>query len=119
MTGEGKVLQAVFFATETGREPVREWLKEGLGREECRTIGTDLKTVEFGWPLGMPLVRKLGPDLWEVRSNLPRGTARVLFTVIGSEMVLLHGFLKKSQRTPLEELETARARMALLRYRGD
>lgn len=70
-----------------------------------------MKTVQYGWPLGMPLVRKLGADLWEVRSHLEHGTARVFFTVLGAQMVLLHGFVKKSQATPKAELDLARKRM--------
>jgi len=79
-----------------------------------REIGEDIKTVQFGWPLGMPLVRKLGQNLWEVRSRLPERIARVIFTTGRSRMVLLHGFIKKSQKTPRVDLELARTRMRLL-----
>jgi phage-related protein len=71
--------------------------------------------VQFGWPLGMPLVRKLEPRLWEIRSNLPSGIARIIFTVKGNAMVLLHGFIKKSQKTPLDDLQLARTRLRLIR----
>lgn len=108
------VLVVVFYRTEAGNEPVREWLK-GLKREDRKAIGEDIKTAQFGWPLGMPLVRKLGPGLWEVRSDISRGIARVIFTVEGNTMVLLHGFVKKSRKTPPEELNTARRRLADLR----
>lgn len=87
-------LKVVFFQTRRGNEPVREWLKS-LRAEEKRILGEDIKTAQFGWPLGMPLVRKLEPGLWEVRSNLPSGIARVLFTVEDNTMILLHGFVKK------------------------
>jgi phage-related protein len=70
--------------------------------------------VQFGWPIGMPLVRKLAPGLWEVRVRLRTGAARVLFTVVAAEAVLLHGFIKKSQRTPRAELELALGRLAQL-----
>jgi phage-related protein len=83
--------------------------------EEKRILGEDIKTAQFGWPLGMPLIRKLEPGLWEVRSNLPAGIARVFFTVEGDTMVLLHGFIKKSQRTPLDDLQLARERLKQLR----
>ena len=73
-----------------------------------------MKTVQFGWPLGMPLVRKMGPDLWEVRSTIVSGIVRVLFTIRGSEMVLLHGFVKKSDKTPQTELDTANNRKKLV-----
>ena len=84
--------------TEAGNEPVREWLC-GLVREDRKTLGEDIKTAQFGWPLGMPLIRKLATGLWEVRSHISTGIARVMFTVDGQTMVLLHGFQKKSQRT--------------------
>nr|WP_279615203.1 type II toxin-antitoxin system RelE/ParE family toxin [Desulfonatronum thioautotrophicum] len=62
-----------------------------------------MKLVQFRWPLGLPLVRKLEADLWEVRSKVGhRNVARVFFTVKGSQMALLHGFIKKSQKTPLK-----------------
>jgi phage-related protein len=109
-------LKVVFFRTERGNEPVREWLKS-LPLEEKRIIGEDIKTVQFGWPLGMPVVRKMEPGLWEVRSRLPGRIARVLFTVKGNVMVLLHGFIKKSDKTPLEDLSLAHQRLA--QFRGE
>lgn len=90
---------------------MREWLKS-LSRDDKKILGEDIKTAQFGWPLGMPLIRKLERGLWEVRSNTTQGIARVLFTVEGNTMVLLHGFVKKSQKTPLTELNTARRRLA-------
>ena len=80
-------------------------------------VGFDIKTAQYGWPLGMPLIRKLEPGLWEVRSHIGDGIARVLFTVTGDTMVLLHGFVKKSQKTPVTDLKTARQRMADLQER--
>jgi phage-related protein len=105
------ILAVVFYRTDAGNEPVREWLKS-LSREDKRTIGEDIKTVQFSRPLGMPLIRELERGLWEVRSNISHGTARVLFTVYGSTMVLIHGFVKKSQKTPLTDLNTSRRRLA-------
>ncbi len=100
----------VFFCKETRRESVREWLKK-LEKTHRKVIGEDIKLVQFRWPLGMPLVRKIESGLWEVRSQLSGGSiARVFFTTDGSEMTLLHGFIKKSQKTPLEELKIARRR---------
>ena len=113
MNGTEPILSVAFFTTSSGNEPVREWLKS-LPREERRTIGEDIKTVQFGWPLGMPLVRKLDKALWEVRSRLPNRIARVIFTSGESRMVLLHGFIKKSQKTPPEDLELAKTRLRLL-----
>jgi phage-related protein len=112
MNGE-PILQVVFFRSESGREPVREWLKE-LDANDRKTIGEDIKLVQFRWPLGMPLVDKLDADLWEVRSRLKGGRiARVCFTVRAGEMALLHGFIKKTQKTPLQDLELARRRRDL------
>jgi phage-related protein len=113
MNGRELILSVVFFKSETGREPVRDWLKS-LSREERRIIGEDIKTVQFGWPLGMPLVRKLDKNLWEVRSTLAQQIARVIFTTGEGEMVLLHGFIKKSQRTPQADLELAKKRLRML-----
>ncbi|MGY2684002.1 type II toxin-antitoxin system RelE/ParE family toxin [Pseudomonas tolaasii] len=103
------VLSVVFYRTQAGNEPEREWLME-LPREARRLIGTDIKSVQFGWPLGMPLVRKLEPRLWEIRTELGVNIARVVFTLVNSDMVLLHGLIKKSQKTPLVDLNTARHR---------
>lgn len=107
------ILSVAFFRTTTGREPVREWLK-ALPRQERRIIGEDIKAVQFGWPLGMPLVRKIDKDLWEVRSRLRDRIARVIFTAGAGRMVLLHGFIKTSQKTPKEDLALAKARLSLL-----
>lgn len=108
------VLDVRFFSTNAGNEPVRDWLRE-VGAADRKTIGEDIKTVQIGWPLGMPLVRKMGKDMWEVRIHLHRRIARVLFTVIGDEMVLLHIFVKKSQETPQEDLDIAKDRLRQIR----
>ena len=109
------VLDVRFYATGTGMEPVREWLRS-LAHDTRKIIGEDIKTVQLGWPLGMPLVRNLEPGLWEVRINLPRGIARIFFTVAGNVMVLLHGLIKKTQQTPRQDLELARKRMKEVRH---
>ena len=106
-------LQVVFYRTDSGKEPVRDWLKE-LKKEDRRVIGEDIKTVQFGWPLGMPLVRKLEKGLWEVRIQLESRIARILFTAHNGIMVLLHGFIKKSQKTPANDLKVAKRRMATI-----
>ncbi len=108
------VLTVVFYRAESGNEPVREWFKE-LSREDKRKIGEDLKTAQLGWPLGMPLIRKIQKDLWEVRTALDSGIARVFFTVDGEYMILLHGFIKKSQKIPQHELKTALVRLGQYR----
>lgn len=70
-----------------------------------------MKTIEYGWPIGMPLVRKMDTNLWEVRCHISGGQiARVLFTVYEDIMVLLHGFIKKSQKTPNKDLTLAKQR---------
>jgi phage-related protein len=110
-SGKGsKRVPAIFFRTEAGREPVRDWLKSLPLREDRKRVGEDIKTVEFGWPMGMPVCRALGRGLYEVRSNLVGNrVARVLFYVDRkNRMVLLHGFIKKTQKTPDEDLELAR-----------
>jgi len=109
-------LEVRFFQTETGNEPVREWLR-GLSATDKKTIGEDVKTVQFGWPLGMPLVAHLEGDVWEVRIRLDTRIARILFSLEGSIMVLLHGFIKKQQKTPKPELDLAKERLKQLRRR--
>lgn len=109
----GLKLKVTFYRTDSGGEPVREWLKS-MSLEERKIIGEDIKTVQFGWPLGMPLVRSLGSGLWEVRSNLSNRIARVIFTTKEGHMILLHGFIKKSQKTPKDDLELAQSRAAKL-----
>lgn len=102
-----KRLPARFYRSDSGREPVREWLKS-LEPDDRRVIGEDIKDVEFSWPIGMPLVRSLAQGIWEVRSSLPGGRiARVLFCIESDCMVLLHGFMKKTQKTPQRELDLA------------
>lgn len=109
-----KRIPAFFFSTGQGNEPVREWLKDCLTPSERRLIGGDIKTVEYGWPIGMPVCDCLGKGLHEVRTSLPGNKiARVLFYVDARQrMVLLHGFIKKSQKTRESDKKIARARMA-------
>lgn len=102
-----KRVPARFYRTDMGREPVREWLRS-LEPEDRRVIGEDIKDVEFSWPIGLPLVRALGRDLWEVRSNLPSGRiARTIFCIEKEQLILLHGFIKKTQKTPQHEIDLA------------
>lgn len=106
-----KVLPARFFQQESGNEPVREWLLH-LTAEERRLIGNDIMAAEFGWPVGMPLCRPMGGGLFEVRTNLPdKKIARVLFCAHKGKMVLLHGIIKKTQKTPKADLDLAKKRM--------
>ena len=107
-------LTARFFRTDAGGEPLRDWLKD-LPVVERKAIGEDIKTVQFGWPLGMPLVDHLEGGIWEVRTRLSTRIARVLFALDGDTMVLLHGFIKKEQKTPKPELDLAKDRLKQLK----
>ncbi len=102
-------LSVVFYKTDAGNEPVRDWLKS-LPSEERHSIGEDLLTVQYGWPVGKPLVDYLGDGVWELRSRLNNRIARTLFIVAKSEIIALHGFIKKTQKTPNQELDLARRR---------
>jgi phage-related protein len=101
-----KRLDAVFFRSKVGNEPVREWLKS-LAKEQRKAIGEDIAYVQFKWPIGKPRVDHLRGAVWEVRSSLDNRIARTLFAVAGGQIVLLHGFIKKTQRTPDSDIELA------------
>lgn len=101
----------VFFQTDAGNEPVRNWLRE-LPKEERKSIGEDILTAQFAWPVGKPLVDSFGGGLWEIRSNLKGKTARTLFIIHDGEIVLLHGFIKKDRKTPKPDLDLAKKRMS-------
>ena len=105
-----KRVRAHFWSSTNGTEPVRDWL-QSLTREDRKQIGTDIATVEFGWPVGMPTCGSLGAGLWEVRSVLAHNRiARVLFCFVGGRMILLHGFIKKTRKTPKSDVDIARSR---------
>jgi phage-related protein len=114
MSAIERKLGAAFFKTDQGNEPVREWLLE-LSKAERKVIGDDVLKVQYCWPIGKPLVGNLGDGLWEVRSRIGDRVARVIFFVEGSTMVLLHGFVKKTQKTPKHELDIATKRLNQLR----
>jgi phage-related protein len=107
---QGKRVPAIFFRTDAGGEPVRVWLRGLPSPKDRKRIGEDIKTVEFGWPIGMPVCKPLGDGIHEVRTSLAQNRiARVLFYIDKKgRMVLLHGFIKKTQRTPGEDLDLAR-----------
>jgi len=110
MIDRSKKITARFYALSSGRRPVREWIL-GLPRDDRRIIGQDIQQVEFGWPIGMPYCRPLRHGLWEVRSDLTGNRiARVIFCIKDGEMILLHGFEKKTQKTPPQDIELARMR---------
>jgi phage-related protein len=110
-----KRIGVIFFRTSAGGEPVREWLRSLSPIEDRKQIGVDIKAVEFGWPVGMPVCRSLGDGLYEVRSSLTQNRiARVMFYIDArGRMVLLHGFIKKTQKTPPADLKVARKNKAL------
>jgi len=103
------VLSIKFYSTEEGNEPVRDWLKS-LSKEKRKTIGGDIRAVQETWPVGMPLVRKMDRNLWEVRTSTDDGIARTFFTVRDGRMYLVHGIVKKSAKTPLDALDLAKKR---------
>ncbi len=106
-----KKIAARFYVSASGKLPVRDWIL-GLGPDDRREIGKDIQKVEFGWPIGMPYCRPLGRGLWEVRCDISSGRiARVLFCIMDGDMVLVHGFVKKTQKTPPQEIELALRRM--------
>lgn len=111
---EPKLSVKFFQQTASDSEPVREWLKS-LPLEDRKAIGEDIKAAQYGWPLGLPLIDHLDGDIWEVRTKLTNRIARVLFVVEGSTMILLHGFIKKDQKTPKQELNLAKERLKKLR----
>jgi phage-related protein len=107
MIDRTKKLPARFYVSSTGRNPVREWILE-LPPEDRRTVGKDIQKVEFGWPIGRPHCAPLGDGLWEVRSDLDSNRiARVIFCLEGRQMILLHGFIKKTQKAPKQDIELA------------
>jgi len=104
-------MPVIFYRTAGGNEVVLAWLRS-LPAEDRRVIGTDLATVQFGWPIGMPLCRSIGGGLWEVRSSLPsKRIARLMFFVAEGRIGVVHGFIKKTQKTPAGELDIALKRM--------
>jgi phage-related protein len=107
---DDKKLEVAFYRSEVGAEPVLQWLR-ALPTEDRQALGRDLRLIEMGWPIGMPLCRPLGEGLWEVRSKLSQNRiARIIFCASQGHMVLLHAFIKKTQKTPQSELNLARAR---------
>ena len=102
-------LNAVFYKSQSGAEPVRDWLKR-LAKDERKAIGEDIAYVQFKWPIGKPRVDHLHGAVWEVRTSLVNRIARTLFAVESGVMVLLHGFIKKTRATPQVEIDLAEKR---------
>lgn len=102
-----KALPVRFYATALGSEPVRSFLMD-LSPEDRRTVGVQVSRIEYGWPIGMPVCRLLRDGIYEVRVNISSGRiVRVLFTPFGGEAILLHAFIKKTQKTPTQDLDVA------------
>ena len=105
-----KSYEAIFFETENGKQPARDFII-GLSREDQKTIGADIRIVQDNYPVGYPLVTKLRPGLWEIRSEIKDGISRVFFTFINEEIILLHAIAKKTQKTPPKEIDVATERI--------
>jgi phage-related protein len=111
MIDRTKKLPARFYVNPAGRKPVREWILD-LSEADRHTVGKDIQKVEFGWPLGRPYCAPLGAGLWEVRSTLDsHRIARVIFCMGEGTMILLHAFIKKTQKTPKADIDLALRRM--------
>ena len=109
-----KDFEVVFFETASGKQPVREFIW-GLTKEDKKEVGADIRTVQAGFPMGLPLVKKIDSGVWEIRSTIRDGICRVFFTVTGEKIVLLHAYLKKTQKIPPKELDIVKERLKELR----
>ena len=110
LSEDAKRLIVHFYRSSAGADPVADWLKS-LSSEDRQRLGRDLRLIELGWPMGMPLCRPMGGGLWELRCGLSsKRSARILFCAAQGCMILLHGFIKKTQKTPQSNLELARSR---------
>lgn len=105
-----ELLQVVFFETKNKKQPVRDFILS-LKQNDRKIIGVDIFVVQKTFPLGLPLVRKMGNNLWEIRSTISQGIVRIFFTIENNFLILLHGFVKKTQKTPEQELAVALARL--------
>ena len=115
VTGATQKIPLVFYRIGSGKEPVREWLK-GLETPDRLAVGQDLMRAQWRWPVGMPLCRAMGQGLWEIRTALPSNRiARVLMCLEEGVLVALHAFIKKTQKTPDEDLALARKRQKELK----
>ncbi|MDD5301230.1 MAG: type II toxin-antitoxin system RelE/ParE family toxin [Gallionella sp.] len=115
MVNESQKTPLQFYKNNSGNEPVREWLK-AQDEPDRHTIGQDLMRAQWRWPVGMPLCRPMGQGLWEVRTDLPNNRiARVLICLHKGNLVALHAFVKKTQKTPDDDLTLARKRQKELK----
>jgi phage-related protein len=101
------MLSVTFYKSAVGNDPVVEWFRD-LSKADRKRVGLDLLRVQENWPIGMPVCKSFGKGLWEVRSTLPiNRISRVIFFLQGSEICVVHGFIKKTQTTPKQDLELA------------
>lgn len=103
----------LFYRTIAGRDVIKEWLRS-FDKPDRAILGYDLKRVQIGFPMGLPLCRSLGGGLWEVRSSLGGNReVRMIFfhDAAHRALVVVHGFVKKSQKTPKAEIDIAVRRM--------
>lgn len=112
-----RVISAEFYRTDAGGEPVREFLRKELTPDERKAVGKDIRTVEYGWPIGMPVCKVLRNGLYEVRTDLENRICRILFGMYGPRMVLFHGFIKKSRSTPKVDMDTGLDRQRAMEKR--
>ena len=113
-----KSVPVIFWSAENGNEPVRAWLR-GLSKTDRKSIGEDLRTLQLGWPVGMPLCKSLKRGLWELRSTLAsHRIARIILTFFAGALVLLHGFIKKERKIRNADLDLATQRLKALRKNG-
>ena len=102
-----KIIPVVFYREDSGSEPVREWLLE-QSIDDRKAIGRDIRIVQLDWPVGPPLVKSIGNKIWEIRTRLENKIARVFFIFHEGNIILIHGFIKKTQKIPLKEVEIAK-----------
>lgn len=105
-----KSIPIFFYRSGNGKEPVREFLQE-LSVEEKKIVGTDLMVLQWRWPVGEPLVKNLGKSIYEVRSTLKNRIVRILFAQVFDKLVLLHAFIKKTQKTDDKDIKLAIKRL--------
>jgi phage-related protein len=108
-------LTVKFYRTDSGNEPVREWLKE-LSVDDKKTIGRDIKTVQMTFPESPSILSPLGDGLWEIKSGLGSNRiSRVIFTVHNNQVVILQGFIKKTRKIPKRYLDLAKKRKSVFK----
>jgi phage-related protein len=112
-----KTISAEFYQTEAGGEPVRDFLRKALTADERKAVGKDIRIVEYGWPIGMPVCKDLKNGLYEVRTDFSNRICRILFGIYGPRMIPFHGFIKESGETPKVDMDTALDRQRTMEQR--